>query len=306
MDDLQLNNGVYIPHIGFGTYPLKGEVLSEAVYYAYLCGYRLFDTADNYYNEEDLGQALEKLYDRTSAKRDELFLSTKISDELYTPGTLGGGTNKGKYFWKSSPVMQNAGAVKKIVQEKVNNSLKCLRTDYVDLLLMHWPYPDYLEEIWYEMEQIYKEGKVRAIGVCNCFVRHLTKLIESCSVMPMVNQIECSPINTKENIVSYCKERNIRIMIYSPLMNLKLNTSDSYKLLLSKLSKKYNKSDAQIVLRFDIQRGLIPIPKSSHKSRIENNIDISDFNLTEEEMQNLMFCNANVKYMPESRYCPGL
>ena len=191
-----LSNGVEIPAIGMGTYPLNGQVLTMAVHDAYCCGYRLFDTADNYYNEEDLGQSLETLYSKTDARREELFLVSKLSDELYKPGTLGGGQNKGLYFWKSSPAMQGEDSVHRVVRQKFSHTLEALHTDYLDLLLMHWPYPDYFEEIWHEMEKLYNEGLVKAIGVCNCRERHFERLRKSCTVFPMVNQFESSPLNT--------------------------------------------------------------------------------------------------------------
>lgn len=307
MKTILLNNGVEMPCMGLGTYPLTGKALSDSVRFAYLSGYRMFDTADNYYNEADLGIGLNNLYQNYGAKREECFLVTKISDELYRPGTLGGGSNRGVYFWKSSPKMQSKNAVRQVVNEKVDNSLRALNTDYIDLLLMHWPYPDFFIEIWHEMEDIYKSGKVRAIGLCNCMERHINKLlVNNCSVLPMVNQIECSPINSKVNLVDYCNMNRIKVMVYSPLMNLRLKSSMEYHSYLDNLSSQYRKSKSQIILRFDIQRGLIPIPKSSRKERIESNIDVFDFELTGEEFEKLLSFNQNTKYMPESKSCPGL
>ena len=302
----QLSNGIQMPAIGFGTYPMVGQQLTDAIYHAYNAGFRLFDTADNYYNEEDLGNALKSLYNTTKAKREELFLVTKISDELYKPGTLGGGSNKGIYFWKNSPVMQTPDAVANIVRQKVENSLKYLQTDYIDLLLMHWPYPDFFVEIWKEMEKHYAEGKIKAIGVCNCRERHFEKLKKHCHIQPMVNQFESSPVNTKVSLVNYCNENNIRVMIYSPLKNLKRPAHPRYQEYLNVLATKYGKTISQIVLRFDVQRGLVPIPKSTRKERIEENYNIFDFQLTEEEMSGLLNLNENRQYMPESKSCPGL
>ena len=143
MHKLLLSNGVEIPTIGLGTYPMYGKTLTDAVLSAYLAGYRLIDTADNYYNEKDLGERLSQLYHKTSATRNDLFLVTKLSDELYPAGSIGGGANRGVYFWKNSPVMQVPNAVRKIIEKKISDSLKWLKTDYLDALLMHWPYPDY-------------------------------------------------------------------------------------------------------------------------------------------------------------------
>lgn len=301
-----LANGIEIPAVGMGTYPLNGQILLNAVHNAYCCGYRLFDTADNYYNEEDLGKSLEALYSSTDAKREDLFLVSKLSDELYQPGTLGGGLNKGIYFWKNSPVMQGDNAVRKVVRQKIINTLRALHTDYLDLLLMHWPYPDYFEEIWFEMENLYKKGLVKAIGVCNCRERHFEKLRKSCSVFPMVNQFESSPLNTKQPLADYCKANGIHVMIYSPFMNLRLKLNVAYVQYLENLAEKYHKSKAQVILRFDVQRGFTPIPKSTHKERLKSNINIFDFELTKDEMKSLFGFNEDRQTLPESKSCPGL
>ena len=149
--EIMLNNGVLMPHIGLGTYPIFGEQLTQTVLYAYDTGYRLIDTADNYYNEEDLGNSLRYLYRERGNVRKEMFLVTKISDELYRQGDITPGMNRGIYFWKNSPYMQSPTSCHDIVTKKVNDSLRYLQTDYIDLLLMHRPYPDFFEEIWYEM-----------------------------------------------------------------------------------------------------------------------------------------------------------
>ena len=301
-----LSNGLEMPAIGMGTYPLNGQILTNAVYDAYNCGYRLFDTADNYYNEEDLGRSLKALYGSTDARREELFLVSKLSDELYKPGTLGGGQNRGLYFWRNSPAMQGDEAVHRVVRQKITHTLVALHTDYLDLLLMHWPYPDYFEEIWYEMESLYKEGLVKAIGVCNCRERHFERLHKSCAIFPMVNQFESSPLNTKQPLADYCKTNGIHVMTYSPLMNLRHKVPATYDKYLAGLAGKYHKSKAQIVLRFDIQRGFTPIPKSTHKERLRSNIDLFDFELTIEEIKFLLGFNEDRQYLPESKSCPGL
>ena len=301
----KLSNGVLIPSIGLGTYPMTGEILTKSVYNAYLLGYRLIDTADNYYNGKDLGISLEFLYNSTDAKRQDLFIVSKISDELYKPGTLGGGTNKGIFFWKNSPIMQGEGAVRRVIRQKVHNSLKFIKSDYLDLLLMHWPYPDFFEEIWYEMENIYKDGLVRSIGVCNCRERHLQRLKNS-HIFPMVNQFESSPINTKESLIGYCRSNNVQVMTYSPLMSLKLGRGSEYYDYLETLALKYGKTVSQIVLRYNIEMGLIPIPKSSKRERLELNIDIFNFKLENVELTKLIGFNENKQYLPESKSCPGL
>ena len=306
MDNILLSNGVEIPQIGLGTYPMYGETLSNAVLAAYTTGFRLIDTADNYYNEKDLGESLSQLYAKTPATREELFLVTKLSDELYPAGTIGGGANRGIYFWKSSPMMQQPNAVREIIEKKLKDSLRWLKTDYIDALLMHWPYPDFFEEIWYEMERLYKQGVVRSIGVCNCRERHFERLKKTCEIFPMINQFETSPLNTKESLLKYCNDHNVKVMIYSPLKSLQRKNQQEYQETIRKIGEKYGKKPAQIILKFDIQRGMIPIPKSSNAARLQSNIDIFDFCLTKEEMKQLLEFNIDLAYMPESRSCPGI
>lgn len=301
-----LSNGIQMPSIGLGTYPLYAQQLTDVLSMAYEEGYRLIDTADNYYNEKDLGESLCYVYNQLGAKREDFFLVSKVSDELYPIGDYRPGSNRGIYFWKSSHVMQSPNAVRKILEEKIDNTLRFLKTDYLDLWLMHWPYPDFFLELWYEMEKIYATGKVKAIGVCNCHVRHFEFLRNQGLSTPMVNQFESSPLNTKEEIIGYCINHNIEVMTYSPLMSLKFKDVPQFSTLLTTLSEKYYKNPAQIILRFDIQRGLVPIPKSTHRNRLAANIDLFDFELTNDEMLALMNCNQNRQALPESKQCPGL
>ena len=301
-----LSNGIQMPSIGLGTYPLYAKQLTDILVMAYEEGYRLIDTADNYYNEKDLGESLCYIYNQLGAKREDFFLVSKVSDELYPIGDYRPGSNRGVYFWKSSRVMQAPNAVRKILEEKIDNTLRFLKTDYLDLWLMHWPYPDFFLELWYEMERIYATGKVKAIGVCNCRVRHLESLRTQGFSVPMVNEFESSPLNTKEGIVDYCINHGIEIMTYSPLMSLRFKDVPRFSRLLTMLSEKYHKNPAQIILRFDIQRGLVPIPKSTHRNRLVANIDLFDFELTDDEMVTLMNCNQNRQTLPESKQCPGL
>lgn len=306
MDCYTLKNGVKIPAIGLGTYPLMGDTLTRALVDAYNIGYRMVDTADNYYNEEDLGKSLSYLYSHNSATRQEMFLVSKVSDDLYPQGSIDAGNNMGKFFWKNSPYMAGENAVKNVMAQKLESSLKYLQTDYLDLWLMHWPYPDFFEEIWYEMEQAYKQGKVRAIGLCNSRERHFEKLKGHCSVFPHVNQVETSPINSKASLMDYCNANDVRCMVYSPLKNLSLPYSPAYKQFVKALAEKYGKTKEQIVLRFHIQRGSIPIPKSSHAERLKGNYDVFDFSISEEDMKALLTFNCDYQYMAESMRCPGL
>lgn len=306
MNSVILSNGVEMPNIGLGTFPLYGDVLTNTLYEAYKIGYRLVDTADNYHNEKDLGESLDYLYSHSSATRKDMFLVSKISDDLYPQGTIDAGNNTGKYFWKSSSYMQEEQAVKKVITHKIEESLTSLHTDYLDLWLMHWPYPDYFEEIWYEMEQVYKQGKVRAIGLCNSRERHFDKLKKCCTVFPHVNQVETSPLNAKENLLECCSNNNVRCMVYSPLKSLSFHINETYDKYVDHLAAKYNKTKEQIVLKFHIQRGTVPIPKSTHASRLIANYNIFDFEISNQEMNILLSFNMDYQYMAESMRCPGL
>ena len=306
MNSVILSNGVEMPNIGLGTFPLYGDVLTNTLYEAYKIGYRLVDTADNYHNEKDLGESLDYLYSHSSATRKDMFLVSKISDDLYPQGTIDAGNNMGKYFWKSSSYMQEAQAVKEIITHKIDESLVSLHTDYLDLWLMHWPYPDYFEEIWYEMEQVYKQGKVRAIGLCNSRERHFDKLKKCCTVFPHVNQVETSPLNAKENLLECCSNNNVRCMVYSPLKSLSFHINETYDKYVDHLAAKYNKTKEQIVLKFHIQRGTVPIPKSTYASRLIANYNIFDFEISNQEMNILLSFNMDYQYMAESMRCPGL
>lgn len=305
MNSVILSNGVEMPSIGLGTYPLYGDVLTNTLYEAYKIGYRLIDTADNYHNEKDLGESLDYLYSHSSATRKDMFLVSKISDDLYPQGTIDAGNNMGKYFWKSSSYMQEEQAVKKVITHKIEESLTSLHTDYLDLWLMHWPYPDYFEEIWYEMEQVYKQGKVRAIGLCNSRERHFEKLKKCSSVFPHVNQVETSPLNTKVDLLEYCNNNKVRSMVYSPLKSLSFHINEKYDKYVDYLAKKYNKTKEQIVLKFHIQRGTVPISKSTHTSRLSANYNIFDFEISNQEMNTLLSFNMDYQYMAESMRCPG-
>lgn len=299
-----LSNGVKMPRMGFGTYPLYKDALTTAVCNAYEAGFRMFDTSDNYYNEEDLGNSLSEVYTQYGVKREGLFLITKLSDELYPVGVPGAGANRGIYFWKNSPMMQAPTAVHDVIMRKVEHSLKALRTDYIDLLLMHRPYPDFFSEIWKEMICIYRQGIVKAIGVCSCYERHLEKLSLNSDVYPMVNQIELSPLNTKEELVEYSNKNNIATMVYSPLMTLRVENVQ-YQNLLSELAQKYGCSKARILLRFYLQLGLVPIPKSAKLDRCRDNISAMDFALDDIDVARLLSCNCDYQTLPESKGCPG-
>lgn len=259
-DHKALNDMIYIPGIGFGTYKLTGEEGKQAILDALEVGYRLIDTAQMYKNEEQVGQAIQE----SGIARDQIFITSKLENSVRGyDATI----------------------------QAVEQSLKKLQTDYVDLFLLHWPIPkDYKEdwqemnnETWKALEKLVAEEKILAIGVSNFYPLHIEALEEYATIPPAVNQIRLTVGDCKEDLVKYCQDKGIVIEAYSPLGRGEAFENEELKA----IAKKYNKSVAQVMLRWSIQKGFIPIPKSSHKQRMQENIDIYDFSLTEEEMLTL-------------------
>lgn len=244
-----LSNGVKMPAIGFGTYKSgSDDETAKIVKYALEKGYRHIDTAAFYDNEVGIGNGIKE----SGVKREEVFLVTKLWNEDH------GYENTIKAF---------------------NKSLEKLQVDYIDLYLIHWP-NKLNSETWRAFEYLYEIGKVKSIGVCNFKIGHLEELMKSAKIKPMVNQVEVHPLNSKNNMVDYCNEHNIQLVAWSPIMRGKIFSN---KLIMS-LSEKYKKTIVQIVLRWHIERGVVPIPKSSNEERIKENFDIFDFNLSSEDM----------------------
>lgn len=245
-----LYNNVKIPAIGFGTYKSgNDEETAKIVEWALSTGYRQIDTAAFYGNEVGVGNGIKN----SNVDRSEIFLVTKLWNDYH------GYENTIKAF---------------------NESLKKLQVDYIDLYLIHWP-NKLNAETWRAFEYLYEIGKVKAIGVCNFKIGHLEELKKTAKIIPMVNQVELHPLSPKNELVYYCKENNIQVIAWSPIMRGKLFTD---KLMLS-LSEKYKKSIPQIILRWHFQRGIIPIPKSSNRERIKENINIFDFEISKEDME---------------------
>ena len=254
----KLANGVDIPSIGFGTYKLGEEQeVIDKVKLALNLGYRQIDTASFYGNEEGVGKGIAE----SGVDRKDIFLVTKLwNDEHGYEETI------------------NA----------FNKSIKRLGVDYLDLYLIHWP-NKLNSETWRAFEDLYKEGKVRAIGVCNFKIGHLEELKKTAKIMPMVNQIEIHPCKTQKETIEYCNENNIQVVAWGPIMRGKIFSLP----LMLELSEKYNKSIAQITLRWHIQNGVIPIPKSSNEERIKANIDIFDFDISSEDIKKIDELNVN-------------
>ena len=264
-----LSNGVNMPSIGFGTYKSgSDEETAKIVKYALEAGYRQIDTASFYGNEVGIGNAIKE----SKVKREDIFLVTKLWNDDH-------------------------GYDKTI--EAFNNSLKRLQVEYLDLYLIHWP-NKLNAETWRAFEDLYKAGKVKAIGVCNFKIGHLEELKKTAKIMPMVNQVEVHPQSSKNEMLNYCIENNIQLIAWSPIMRGKLFTNE----LMLNLSEKYQKSVAQVILRWHIQRGVIPIPKSSNKTRIKENLNVFDFEISNEDMKSIYMLNegnnASITGVPEN------
>ena len=262
-----LSNGIKIPSIGFGTYKLgDNEKAVTALKHALEIGYRHIDTAAFYGTEEAIGIALKE----SNVKREEIFLVTKLWNDCH------GYENTMKAF---------------------NESIKRLGVDYLDLYLIHWP-NELNSDTWRALEDLYTEGKVKAIGVCNFKIGHLEELKKTAKIMPMTNQIEIHPGCTQKDMVEYCKQNNIQLVAWGPIMRGKVLTEP----IMIELSKKYNKTIPQITLRWHIQNGIIPIPKSSNEDRIKENFNIYDFEISKEDMLKIdsLNRNENVSGVPEN------
>jgi diketogulonate reductase-like aldo/keto reductase len=248
-----LNNGIQIPVLGLGTYLMKpGEETYNACLWALECGYRHIDTAAFYKNEEDVGRAVRD----SNIERQEIFVTTKIwNDDQGYDKTL----------------------------RAVERSLKLLGFDYIDLILVHWPMPKLRKETWKALEKVYDEGICAAIGVSNYTISHLQELFNYANVIPVVNQVEFSPFLYQKELQEFCEENNIKIEAYSPLAR---GRKFDHPVLIE-LSKKYNKTPAQIMIRWALQVGTIVIPKSSNKERIKENASVFDFEISKEDMDKL-------------------
>ncbi|WP_235298982.1 aldo/keto reductase [Portibacter marinus] len=246
-----LHNGVEMPYLGLGTYQADNdEEVIDAVKYALEIGYRHIDTASVYRNEEGVGKGIRS----SSVEREKVFLTTKVwnSDQGYD-STL-------KAFEKS---------------------LERLEMDFVDLYLIHWPVAGKYKETWKALERLYQEGQIKSIGVSNFMKHHLEDLMAECEIVPMVNQMEFHPHLVQQDLVDFCEKHQIQYEAWSPFMQGKLFELD----FMEELCKKYDKSAAQIVLRWNLQKGVVTIPKSVHRSRIKSNADLFDFELSDQDMQ---------------------
>ncbi|WP_334072583.1 MULTISPECIES: aldo/keto reductase [Paenibacillus] len=254
MQTVTLNNGVNMPIIGFGVYQVPdAEECENAVYEALMAGYRLIDTAAGYLNEEAVGRAIR----RSGIPREELFITTKL--------------------WVQDADYESA----KLAFAK---SLKKLQLDYLDLYLIHQPFGDYYGA-WRAMEELYREGKIKAIGVSNFHPDRLMDLIVHNEIVPAVNQIETHPFYHQLESAAFMKQQGVQHQSWAPFAEGRGNLFGN-KVLVS-IAEKYNKSVAQVVLRWLVQRGVVVIPKSVRKERIVENFDIFDFELSAEDIEQI-------------------
>ena len=269
IDHIKFNNGVEMPLIGLGTFPMNGLKLALIIRKAVKMGYRSFDTASAYGNEKWLGRGIRFF----GKRRSDLFITTKLSNSS-----------------------QRTGDVKAAFQ----NSMSRLGIKYLDLYLMHWPNPETYLKSWKQMEALYKDGLVRAIGVCNFHEHHLKSLLEIADVVPVINQVELHPLLSQANLVEFCEKCRIKTSAYSPLarMNDKLIKNK----VLNEIAEKHQKTVPQIILRWDYQNKIVSIPKSSNPVRLKQNISIFDFNLSEDEMDmiNQLNINFRVRHNPDN------
>lgn len=274
MEFVTLNNGVKIPQIGLGAaglwYGKKWKaMLTKSAIKQYLLynaavkkDYFLYDSSHAYgYHQHLLG-----FISKSEKKRENMFLCTKVSN------------------WQQR---------KRDIRTSLQFTLDILGVDYIDLYLLHWPQPDTFVDCYLQMEELYKEGKVKAIGVCNCHKHHIETLMERATVIPAVNQFEIHPLFTQEPLIEYCRNLGIAPMAYTPLARMHDVLIESKQL--RELSEKYNKTVPQIILRWHVQQGLITIPRTSKIERLNEYLDVFNFNLTDEEMQSINDLNDNVR-----------
>lgn len=255
-----LNNGVEIPAVAFGTYKAADGKSADVIRAAIGAGYRYFDTASFYGTETYLAEAIRE----SGIPRREFFIASKL--------------------WKDEMGYEN---VKSAFERTLNN----LRTDYLDLYLIHWPLPEpgYKEwrqldkETWRAMEELYEAGKIRAIGLSNFLPYHIENILKDCRVRPAVDQIEYHPGYSQEAVVNYCRERGILVQAWSPIGRSRVLDEP----LVKELAAKYDVSPAQICLKFAVQRNIIPLPKSSSEDRMRENLDLYSFELEQDDIWRL-------------------
>lgn len=264
-----LNNGVKMPWLGLGVFRVEDSPkLVDAVKNAIKNGYRSIDGAAIYDNEVSMGKGIAEGIQAAGISREELFITSKV--------------------W-------NADLGYESTIRAYETSLKKLGLDYLDLYLIHWPVEGKYKEAWRALEYLYEQGRVKAIGVSNFQVHHLENLMKDAEIKPMINQIEFHPRLSQGKVRAFCKQNDIQVEAWSPLMVGKLFDNE----ILKEIAHNHNKSIAQIILRWDIQNGVITIPKSTNESRIIENSQVFDFELTNEEVEKINSLNQDLRVGPD-------
>ncbi|MBA2871059.1 diketogulonate reductase-like aldo/keto reductase [Anoxybacillus calidus] len=268
-DTTTLHNGVKMPWFGIGVFKVEeGPELVHAVKTAIKHGYRSVDTAAIYGNEKGVGQGIREGIKEAGISREDLFVTSKV--------------------WNTDLGYESTIAA-------YETSLNKLGLEYLDLYLIHWPVEGKYKDAWRALETLYKEGRVKAIGVSNFQIHHLEDLMKDAEIKPMVNQVEYHPRLTQKELHSFCKEHGIQLEAWSPLMQGQLLDNE----VLQEIAKKYNKSVAQVILRWDLQNGVVTIPKTTKEHRIVENASVFDFELTEEDMKRIDDLNQNHRVGPD-------
>ena len=269
----ELDNGIKIPAVGFGTANTREDICETAVRNAIQIGYRLIDTASQYRNEKPVGTAVNGL----GVSREEVFISSKLWNDVFDYDST---------------------------MSAFEESLRWINTDYLDILLIHWPNPAAFRSygfekrnaaIWKAMEDLYSDGRVKVIGVSNFKINHLIALEKTANFKPLINQICVHPGNYPSEVIDYCKNNNILVQAYCPLGAGRVLENE----IISKIADKYEKTVAQVCLRWHFQNGIIPLPKSVTPARMQSNLEIMDFELSEDDMGVLNELNLDIKILPE-------
>ncbi|MGG1479567.1 aldo/keto reductase [Bacillus smithii] len=268
-DTTTLHNGVKMPWFGLGVFKVEeGPELVNAVKTAIKHGYRSIDTAAIYENEAGVGTGIREGMKEAGISREDLFVTSKV--------------------W-------NADLGYESTKKAFETSLNKLGLEYLDLYLIHWPVEGKYKEAWRALEDLYKEGRVKAIGVSNFHIHHLEDLMEDADIKPMVNQVEYHPRLTQKELQAFCQEQGIQLEAWSPLMQGQLLDNE----VLQEIGKRYNKTVAQVILRWDLQNGVVTIPKSTKEHRIVENASIFDFELSKEDMELIDSLNQNHRVGPD-------
>lgn len=261
-DKVKLHNGVEMPVLGLGVYKVEeGTQIEETIHSALDYGYRLIDTASFYQNEEGVGRAIRN----SSIPREELFITTKV--------------------WNSEQGYDNT-------LRAFDESMERLGLEYLDLYLVHWPVKGMYLETWRALEKLYQEGRVKAIGVSNFKIHHLQDLLRHCVERPVINQVELHPLLAQTELRNFCCQNDIKVEAWSPLSRGRFLDEP----VLGSISDRHGKTPAQVILRWHLQHEIIPIPKSVTPSRLKENAEVFDFQLSQQEMAEIDGLNKDQRF----------